>query len=223
MLKKLIIGSILMMFLVIPAQATPPSGGWGTDLGNWQIPSVPVTTNDLIYDPVAGFYRDVVTGNEVIWPEFQIDLWIELEIVIHFDWSQFEIHRVSLYDPIEIIIPGLIKQNSGNWLIFGAIGNDPNGNPYWSDSMNFIHDIFDRTGSDYGSGIPVSWWWSNGIVPGVWEPMVLNASTTPPSYMFLMEDACDQYFFVKILIDVAYHTEDGFYKMHGDLCPLPVL
>lgn len=209
----------LVLLLAVPAQADAPPDGWGVDCTNWIHYNTPVTTNDLIYDPVAGYYRDCETGLEVVWPPFQIDLWIELEIVIHFAWSNAQIHRVSVYDQIFLELPGSIEQNSGNYLIFAAVGNDPNENPYSMDHMNFIHDIFDRTGSDHGSNLPVTWWYANSG-PENWIRMDPGPNG---SYMFLIEEPCHHDFWVGIEINIANHAGDGFYKMHGDLCPLPVL
>jgi hypothetical protein len=195
----------------------PPPSGWGYDCTQWINTSTPMTTNHLCYDPLTYEFIDCVTGLPVVWPEFQFDLWIEMEIKVHFDWTQAEIHRASFYDDIELIIPGWIEQNSGQYIVVRPLGNDPNGNPYSLAHMNFIEDIFGRT--DKGDNLPVTWWYSLTGPGGPWVLMTVDGEDRH----FLIEDVCHHDFWYKVVIDIEYHEEDGFYKMHGDLCPLPIL
>jgi len=207
------------MLAIVPATsvvASAPPGGWGTDCNDWTNLSIPATTNELIYDPALGTYMDCGTCAPVVWPEFQLDLWIELEIMVHFDWTLAEIHRVSTYDEIELIMICWIEQNGGNWIVVRPLGNDENGLAYNLNQMNFIHDVLDRP--SLGSHIPVSWWWLNGT-PGptpTWNSMTPDGS----NYIFLLDQPCRTDFAIRILITPEYHQDDGFYKLHGDLCPL---
>lgn len=212
----------LLLIATVPlvVSATAPPGGWGTDCTNYINTSTPYTSNDLIYDPVAGFYRDCGSGLEVVWPEFQFDLWIEMEIIVHFDWTQAEIHRASLYSDVTLVVPGYIEQNSGNYIIVRPLGNDPNGRPYSLDYMNFIEDIFGRTGIAYGSDIPTTWEYSLTGPTGPWSAMDPGSGG---AYQFLIEEPCHHDFWYRVVMDIDEHENDGFYKMHGDLCPVPPL
>lgn len=193
----------------------PPTAGWGYDCTNWISTSTPITTNHLCFDPINNVFIDCGTMTEVVWPEFQFDLWIELEIRVHFDWTQAEIHRASYYEDIELIIPGWIEQNSGNYIVIRPLGSDANGKPYSLAQMNFIEDIFGRT--DKGDDLPVTWYYS---LDGVnYSPMTVDGEDR----YFLIEEVCHHDFWYKVVIDIVEHEEDGFYKMHGDLCPLPIL
>jgi hypothetical protein len=205
------------MLAIVPATsviADPPPGGWGRDCVSWTNYYNPVTTAELIYDPVGGFYRDCVTGYEVVWPAFQIDLWIELEIMVHFDWTLAQIHRVSAYDSIQLVMGGWIEQNGGNYIVVRPLGSDPNGLPYDLDRMNFIHDVLNRP--SLGSHIPVTWFWANGAPGPPWSPMTPDGN----NYIFLIEAPCHTDFWIRIMIAPEMHQDDGFYKLHGDLCPL---
>jgi hypothetical protein len=42
-------------------------------------------------------------------------------------------------------------------------------------------------------------------------------------YIFLIEEVCHHDFWYRIVIDVEYHEKDGYYKLAGDLCPVPSL
>jgi len=83
--------------------------------------------------------------------------------------------------------------------------------------MNFIHDVLNRPG--LGSHIPVSWWWANGTPGPPWCPMTPDGD----NYIFVLEDPCHTDFWIRILMDVSLHQDDGFYKLHGDLCPVALL
>ena len=202
-----------------PIPWDPPNyAPWGTDCRDWEGQWNPVTTNELCYDPINGWYFDCVTQLPVNWPDFQIDVFFELEIQVYFDWTLAQAHRVSNYDPFELILYGWIEQNGGNYIVVTTAGMlDPNGVPFNLDQLNFIEDVIGRTPpSGSGTPIPITWWYSLVGAAGPWTPMDPDGD----DWVFLVPDPCTNDFWIRILVTPYLHQEDGWYKVGGEFCPL---
>lgn len=224
-MSRYIIVSIVALAMIAPMTmaADPPDDPWGTpptlwgtDCDDWIGYYNPFTTPDLIYRPGEGYY---VCGDTLYdWPDFQIDVFFELEIMVHFDWTLVQVHRVSNYDSVEIVIGGWIEQNGGNYIIMTTAGMvDPNGVPFNLNQLNFIEDVLGRNPpSGSGTPIPVTWWYSLVSATGPWCPM----DPDPPDYVFLVPDPCTHEFWIRIVLFPYWHQEDGWYKLGGEFCPL---
>jgi hypothetical protein len=207
----LIAGTALADPIVGP---TPPMG-WGQDCTNWITYTDPWTSNHLCYDPTLGAggagWRDCVTGVQVVWPGLDIEMWIEMECLLHWDATHVQIHRASDYADFYIYFTGTSACNNGQYLIV----TPPTGLATGLTVLPFVVDMFGRTGPTYGTDIPLTW--EVSIDGGAYGPMVPDGD----NLMFLV-DLCDHYFTVRVLVDQMYHQEDGYYYLGGpgaSICP----
>ena len=220
MLRYLIVLSAILLLLPVVALAdavvgpTPP-GGWGTDCTNWITYSDPWVSAHLIYDPLLGAggegFRDCVTGNRVEWPGLDIEMWVEMECLLTWDATHVQIHRASDYDNFYLYFNGTSKCNNGQWIIT----TPPTALATGLTVLPFVEDMFGRTGAAYGTDIPLTW--EVSIDGGAYAAMVFD----DPDYQFEV-DLCDHYFTIRILVDMAYHQEDGYYYLGGpgaSICP----
>ena len=87
-----------------------PALGWGNDCAQWITYSDPYLSNEMCYDLLMGAggdgWRDCVTGDPVVWPPLDIELWIEMECVFHWDATHVQIHRASDYTDFYIYLSG---------------------------------------------------------------------------------------------------------------------
>lgn len=210
---------LLVLLVAVSAMAdavvgpTPP-GGWGTDCTQWITYSDPWTSNELCYDPLLGGggagWRDCVTGQQVVWPSLDIELWVEMEC--RFEWAatHVQIHRASDYSPIVIELSGASHCNNGQYII-----TTPPTALATLDYLPFVQDMFGRTGSTYGTDIPLVWEYSlNGAGWATMIDLPDDPAAGITSKYFLVP-LCDNYWTVRITGNLAYHQEDGYYYLGG--------
>jgi hypothetical protein len=213
---------LLAMLLAVSANADPvvgptPPGGWGTDCTEWIVYSDPWTSGEMCYDPILGSggegWRVCATGQQVVWPSLDIELWIEMECVLSWNATHAQIHRASDYTDIILEFCGTSVCNNGQYII-----TTPPTALASLAYLPFVEDMFGRTGPQYGTDIPLTWEYS--MDGGPWLPM--DDLADPPGSKYFLVDACDHYFCVRITADVAYHQEDGYYYLGGpgsSICP----
>ncbi|MCK4546882.1 MAG: hypothetical protein KAW17_05485 [Candidatus Eisenbacteria sp.] len=201
---------LLMVGLAFGYNATPP-GGWGTDCTNWITYSIPWVSNPLCYDPVLGAggegWRDCVTNVQVEWPALDIELWIEMECTLWWDESFVDIHRYADYSDVVLYFHGGSCCNNGQWIITTpptALGN--------LDFLPFQEDMFGRTDPAYGTDIPLTW--DVNINGTGYVPMVNGSGGAK---QFEVPLSC-QYYVIRVIGDIAFHQEDGYYYLGGEGC-----
>lgn len=222
-MTKYLIPISAMLLIAVAAYADPvgpiPPGGWGTDCSNWITYSDPWVSAHLIYDPLLGAggegFRDCLTSERVVWPGLDIEMWIEMECLLTWDATHVQIHRASDYEDFYLYFNGTSACNNGQWIIttpptaVGSLNNLP-----------FEKDMFDRTGPTYGTDIPLTWEYS--LDGAGYLPMVDGTDGAKQFEVGL----CDHFFTIRILVDVAYHQEDGYYYLGGpgaSICPVTPL
>jgi hypothetical protein len=214
-----LLGAILIAgtALADPVVGPTPPGGWGTDCSEWIVYSDPWNSGEMIYDPVLGSggegWRVCATATQVVWPSLDIELWIEMECILTWEATHVQVHLASAYDDFYLYFNGTSACNNGQYIIttpptaLGSLGFLP-----------FVEDMFGRTGPTYGTDIPLVWEYSlNG---GSWLPM--EDLSDPPGSKYFLVDACDHYFTIRVLVDMVYHQEDGYYYLGGpgsSICP----
>ncbi len=209
---------VCLLLLAGPVVADPvvgstPPGGWGRDCTQWMEYSDPWESAQLCYDPLMGGggdgWIDCETDEQVIWPDLDIELWIEMECVFHWDATHIQIHRAADYSNFTILLPGGSCCNNGQYIITTP--------PFTQPDLDFLHfqeDMFGRTGPDYGTDIPLTWEYSLNGQP--WELMG-DLVDDPPGYTskyFLVPLSCNNWV-VRIIGDIVFHQEDGYYYLGG--------
>jgi hypothetical protein len=194
------------------AVAIPPPGGWGHDCGNWITQSDPWASGWICYDPILGSggdgWRYCSNGQPVAWPGLDIQLWVEMECALTWDYTKAQIHRFNDFNDFCLDFHGTSSCNNGQWIITTA---PPGGR---LDQMAFIDDVLGR-GPTYGTPIPASWVYS--VDGSGWAPPVQEDN----DLMFEV-GACDHAFAIRICFDMDYHQEDGYYELGGPnyfICP----
>lgn len=138
----------------------------------------------------------------------QDSVWMDFSI----DWTNCRIHRID-DAPIEIILSGTIDGSNGlNWNLSTAApqsGLQPN--------LYFVEDVLGRTGSAYGSDIPLVW--EISLDGGDFAPMTLQPDNTlttvfPPG---------QHTFQVRITGELQPAQGDGYYYLQLEQCLLPEL
>ena len=217
-MRYLIIAALLTLPVLLLAQsgASPPpvSGGWG-DCTNWMTYSVPWASGELCYDPDLGAggegFKDCATGAAVIWPGLDIELWIEMECILTWDRTEVDIHKMSDYAPFYLYFNGTSACNNGQVIITtppDALGSLA--------VLPFVEDMFGRSGSDYGTDIPLTWEYSLG------GAAYLSMDPGTGGAMQFSVPLCDQFFTIRVLVGQVYHQEDGYYHLGGEgasICP----
>jgi hypothetical protein len=219
MLRNLLIFVALLAFLPMVAMAdavvgaTPPSG-WGQDCTQWITYTDPWNSGELCYDPSAGGggdgWIDCDTKAQVNWPSLDIELWIEMECVFHWNATHVQIHRASDYSDFEIYLSGGSCCNNGQYIIT----TPPTATPSL-DVLPFVQDMFGRTGSTYGTDIPLTW--EANLNGTGFQPMIDlpdNPAVGITSKYFLVPLSCNDWV-VRITGDIVFHQEDGYYYLGG--------
>ncbi len=203
MLRKLIVGSILMLFLAMPAWAAnpgdnpPPTGPWGTDVTNWQVPSGFYDTGELVYKPGTG-YIVVATGQPVVWEDLWVKLWIEMEIHYTLSHTNLEVHRVSDYSDITWVINGEWWGNHPTWFFWDGQGGAKD-----LFSLPFENSV---AGANTGTDIPLTWRYR--IDGGNWYNFYEMSWLHDWGFQL---PSCHHYFDILMVADLVYHQDDGYY------------
>ncbi len=216
-MKNILVFALMLAFPLTSAVADPvqgplPPGGWGTDCDNWIQYTDPWASGHLIYDPLysGGDGWMVCPGcDPVVWPALDIEMWIEMECILTWAETHAKIHRFSDYNDFYLYFHGTSACNNGQYIITTP--------PDSIGSLNYLPfyvDMFGRTGPSYGTDIPLTW--EASVDGGAYALMV---DGTAGAKQFLV-DACDHYFTIRILVDVEYHQEDGYYYLGGPGCTI---
>jgi hypothetical protein len=232
MLKKLIIGSILLLFLTIPAQATAPpanggySAGWGMNPTNWNNHSGSWSSGFALYEPTGGGGFGgagwLVGWNPYVYVNYApitIELWIEMYMIQTYHYTSYQFHRLgNAAEHLCFTIQGTVQSNEGVWVLCTQGTLDP-------DFLHFQHNI--GVGDDNNArDIPISWegrygssfTYGSNIIMG-WTPLTWSGGE-----LILDEfDACDHWFEFRGCMDLLYHEADGYYFLDLAGCPAPQL
>jgi len=218
-MSKYFIALLGVLLLAGPAMADAvvgptPTAGWGRDCTQWIQYSDPWNSGEMCYDPLLGGggagWRNCGNNDPIVWPALNIELWIEMECVFHWDATHVKIDRASNYDDIVIDLTGGSCCNNGQYIITTpptALGH--------LNVLPFVQDMFGRTGSTYGTDIPLTWAYTLNGAP--WAPMIdlpNDPASGQTSKYFLVPKSCNNWI-VRITGDVAFHQEDGYFFLGG--------
>jgi hypothetical protein len=236
MLRKLIIGSILLLFLAIPALAqTPPPAhgghlaGWGMNPNDWDNHTGSFNSGTVIYDPlylggglswVVG-YDGAMNPIYLVYTPITMELWIEMYMIQTYEHTSYQWHRIGNHaEHICFLIQGLIKSNNGQYVSLTWDGTDPLTHLY------FRENIFGSPTPGPGCrDIPITWRtrWGNGLVYGVDIQQTWTVTTPDPhDITMLIPDPCDHWYEFEGCFDLEYHECDGYYSLTSAGCPAPV-
>ena len=197
-----------------PVVGPTPPGGWGTDCTNWITYTDAWASAPLCYDPLAGSggdgWIDCETGEQVLWPSLDIEMWVEMECTFEWAATHVQIHRYANYDDFYVYLDGNSCCDNGQYIITTpptAVGS--------LDYLPFQQDMFGRTGPSNGTDIPLTWEYSlNGADYLPMTDLPDNPEVGVTSKYFLVPLSCN-YWRVRISGDVIYHQGDGYYYLGG--------
>ena len=190
-----------------------PPGGWGTSCENYIEYSDAWSSGEIIYNPLLGaggegwvYCSDCST--QVDWPGLDIELWVEMECVLTWDHTHAQIHRASEYSDFYLYFHGTSACNNGQYMIVTA----PDGGTLAV--LDFKDDVL-GWGPTRGTDIPLTW--AASVDGGAYAPMVPDGND-----LYFLVDPSNHYFDVRVLVDMDYHQEDGYYYLGGEgysICP----
>ncbi len=207
MSRKLLLAPFCLLLLASPALGDPvvgptPVAGWGNDCTNWITYSDPFNSGPLCYDPLAGGggagWMTCPSGDPVVWPPLDIELWIEMECTFYWDETHVQIHRYADYSDFVVYLDGGSSCNNGQYII-----TTPPTDPGTLDYLPFVQDMFGRTGASYGTNIPLTW--EASLNGGPYEPMIDLPDDPEPGVTskYFLVPLCENYWRVKITGDIA--------------------
>ncbi|RJP80707.1 MAG: hypothetical protein C4524_03020 [Candidatus Zixiibacteriota bacterium] len=205
----------LALFVVAVVAMVANAGGpwttpypWGTDANDWEWtdPASGWGWHEMIYNPTTGHFTYTTTGETVVWPDLNVELFMEWSLELQYEITHFQIHRVNNYDPITISLPAHIK------------ANDPARfqiNPRPGYSLSTLDFKSSAVPGYNGVDCPISNW---QIAVDGGAPVNMNNTGSSKYYDFPL---CDHDFTVLITIDPLYHQNSGRYQLMAELCPIP--
>ncbi|MBE9505426.1 MAG: hypothetical protein IMY84_01305 [Chloroflexi bacterium] len=223
MSRRILLAPLCLLLLAGPALCDPvvgptPPSGWGHDCTNWITYSDPWVSNPLIYEwPSAGGgdgWLDCTTGVQVVWPDLNIEMWIEMECTFYWDETHVQIHRYADYSDVVMYLDGGSSCNNGQYIITTpptALGT--------LDFLPFVVDMFGRDKTASGAtDIPLTW--EASLNGGAYAPMIDLPDNPDPGITskYFLVPLCDNYWRVRITGDLAYHQSDGYYYLGGPGC-----
>jgi hypothetical protein len=231
-MKRYFIASMMMIaVLALVVNATPPPAnggylpGWGMNPTNWNNYSGSFTAWG-IYDPLVGGGNGWVVGygigNAPIYIQYApitLELWIEMYALQTYHYTSYQWHRLgNAAEHICFTIEGLVQSNNGQYV--SLVRGQQDLTNLW-----FIHDIFDRTGIQYGSNLPLTWMgrWGRGLIYGSEVQWGWELLTPGPDLTMLIGEPCDHWFQFEGCFDIPYHQADGYYNLTMAGCPAPEL
>ena len=132
-----------------------------------------------------------------------IDLFVEMETIVTFDWTHAQIHRASNYDDFSLVLGGTISSNSGNGVAFlPVVGHDLN-------NLEAVTSVYGPLGADipltyyYWDVVSESW----VLCPALWG-----------GWGITFEECFNEFEFL-IVGNVEFHQFDGWYTTEAELCP----
>jgi hypothetical protein len=214
-MKAIFVTSLCLMLMAGTAFSTDPQGpippgGWGQDCSEWTSYLNPWNSGEMVYDPLAGSGGDgwvYCDGSPVTWPPLFIEMWIEMECVIHWDETAAQVHLASYYDDFYLYFCGGSACNHGQYIITTPpVGGD-------LDFLPFQSVVAGNEDPSFHTDIPLTWDYSlDG--GATYQPM--TADTDGSKYFIV--PACDQEWCIRVLVDLIYHQGDGYYYLGGDGC-----
>jgi hypothetical protein len=203
--------SIAMIALAY-GQCPQPPCQWGQDCECWVEYDNEWGEVEVLLDPCANVWRQC-DGEPIEWPALDVELWIELECVFYWEYSSVDIHLASCYDDVCVDFYGYSRCNNGVYITV----RPPFGQTL--DELPFVEDVMGRTGPCFGNPIPATWTYSlNGAD---FEPM----NNCYGGGKRFLSPRCDQFYTIRLCLDIEYHEEDGYYTWAdgGFLCPAEAL
>jgi hypothetical protein len=220
---------LLVMPMAVPVYADAPpahggyEAGWGLNPTNWQTASGSFSAWGL-YAPDSGSAGDpwVVNWSDphnvgfIDYADITLELWIEMYALQTYHYTSYQWHRLgNSAEQICFIIEGLIQSNNGQSIIL-VHQSEPMTHLY------FRHDVLNRTGSQYGSDIPITWQTRYGLYDVYGSNIVQNWTTaTPDPDIIISIPKCDHWFQFQGCFDLEYHVDDGYYSLTLAGCPAP--
>lgn len=215
-MKKALLALAAISVVATSALAVAPPGGWGTDFTNWQ------EYQDTGWGPIQMAYNGsgaflMENGNEVVWPGFELELWIEAECTASWDHFSVRAHRMADYSNFEVIFNGHSSCNLPIYVQTTA--------PSGADPLTHLmhrHGVGNAGGTMIGGDIPLTWEYR---VLGVQPWTVVNPIDDGRMVQFQVP-ACDQDFDIRITGEMEYHQKPGYYQLGGEgyhICPLGTL
>lgn len=231
------IGSILLLFLAIPAlaaAANPPpayggyNAGWGMNPNNWQTTTGSFNSGTVIYDPLGplGGNSWVVGYNAglpiyLVYTPITMELWVEMYMIQTYQYTSYQWHRIgNTPEHICFYIQGTVESNNGQYVSLTADGVDP------LTALKFRENIFGNTTPGPTCGdIPITWRtrWGTGLTYGADIVQDWAMDTPDPDVTLLIPDPCNHWYQFEGCFDLAYHVCDGYYSLTSAGCPAPVM
>lgn len=209
MFRKLLLTVVAVSLAAGFAFAQPvylPSGGpwngiWGFDCTDWVYYDMTgFDSGELLWDPIGQVLRDC-NGVPVVWPTMTITCYVELEVIVHYDWLNCEIHLASFYSDFYIVFSGYVRANGSTLLTFSPL------------PTMTLDELVPIAGLP---GLPTP---IDGITVCAWEYSIIGAtgpyypmSVCGPAYTHLF-GLCDHDFWVRLTINPVYHQEAGVYQL----------
>jgi hypothetical protein len=226
----------VLVFAQIQSNFPPPphgsyGGGWGMNPTNWFEATGSFYAwglYDPLHDPLGGDAWVVDWSTTPVtyidYEDISLELWVELYGIMTYHYTSYQWHRLGDTDEcIEFIIEGLTKSNHAIQVAIMEADLPPT-------HLYFVEDIFGRTGPEYGSDLPITWYgrWGTGSVYG--ENIVYpfgggwhQFCAQPICYLMLITEPCDHWFQFKGEFCIPYHQPDGYYRLEMAGCPAPIL
>jgi hypothetical protein len=135
------------------------------------------------------------------------------ELEIHFDWTHCQVHRLSLYEPIVMLLNGNYHSTAPNTWKLWASAPVSGGEPI----LYFQQAVPGQTGPAYGVNIPLAW--AISINGGPFIPFTL----LPDHSLMTVLPTGLHTFQVRITATPQPHQDDGYYKLILSQTLLPQL
>lgn len=214
-MKRLLLALVVVGMVAVAAYAIdpPPEGGWNGQWGQdctdwvWFDPQSGWGPYEAVYDPVANVFK--VCGSTTLeWPTLTVDMYIEWEILVYFQYTHVQVHLASFYDPVTVEMTGnYIKSNGpSRFQIIAQPGY----------TTNYLKWLTPVVPGYSGTNCPITAW-EISINGGPWVSM----NGLPGETRWWDFSSCDQYFAYRFVIDPEYHQAAGHYDLQVILCPIP--
>jgi hypothetical protein len=151
------------------------------------IPQRPFRSGDV---PPAGVNTIVPYDPRPITMEFSLE------------WTTCQIHRVSTEGPIQALLSGTVNCSAA--IVWSLTNTSQPGEP---PVLFFVEDIFGRSGSAFGSNIPVTW--EVALDGGAFQPMQIESG----NILTTIFPAGAHTFQVRITGLPQNHQDDGYYHL----------
>lgn len=241
MYKSIFALLIVGLLLAGPVLADPPPDGWGNDPTEW-IEYSGSCYKEALFIPVYCNYEyagewNVYRGNDPFCCQIDIELWVEMNAIMTYDYTVFMFHRLGTHaETVNGFIVGSMSSNHPQCMHLMA------GDGFDMFHLQFQHDIW---GHDDGQGgqedIPLNWGYAWG--GNVQNPDPPDDYDVDPSYRgsgsgnqlylppyeddygiyFCIDFPCYHWFIWWFWFYLRYHFWPGYWALYFAGCPVPVL